>query len=53
MSDLACQANVTRDGAMTVTENIFFAWALFSGGATLVVAILIWLFNATRHRDMQ
>jgi hypothetical protein len=28
---------------MTVTENIFLAWGLFSGGVTLVVATLIWL----------
>jgi hypothetical protein len=34
---------------MTVTEDIFFTWALFSGGVTLAVATLIWLFNATRH----
>jgi len=38
---------------MTETENIFFTWVLFSGGVTLFVATLIWLFNATRHRDMQ
>jgi len=38
---------------MTETENIFFTLALFSGGVTLVVATLIWLFNATRYRDMQ
>ena len=37
---------------MTATENIFFAWGLFSGGATLLVAILILLFNATKHRRM-
>jgi hypothetical protein len=34
---------------MTTTENIFLAWALFSGGVTLLVATLILLFNATRH----
>jgi len=34
---------------MTVTENIFLAWALFSGGVTLLVATLILLFNATKH----
>jgi len=38
---------------MTETENIFFTWALFSGGVTLVVATLIWRFNATRNRDVQ
>jgi hypothetical protein len=38
---------------MTVTENIFFEWALFSGSVALAVAILILLFNATRHRGMQ
>jgi hypothetical protein len=27
---------------MTATENIFLAWALFSGGVTLLVAILIY-----------
>ena len=40
------------DAAMTVTEDIFFTWALFSGGVMLAVATLIWLFNgheAWRH----
>jgi hypothetical protein len=46
------QANVTTDGAMTTTESIFLAWALFSGGVTLLAALLILLFNATRHRRM-
>jgi uncharacterized membrane protein AbrB (regulator of aidB expression) len=35
---------------MTATENIFLAWGLFSGGVTSLVAILILLFNATKHR---
>jgi hypothetical protein len=47
------QANVTRGGAMTATENIFLAWALFSGGVTLLAALLILLFNATKHRRIQ
>jgi hypothetical protein len=38
---------------VTVTENIFFAWALFCGGVTLVVATLILLFNATKRGGMQ
>jgi hypothetical protein len=39
---------------MTTTEDIFLAWALFSGGVTLLVAILILLFNATtKHRRIQ
>jgi hypothetical protein len=49
----ALQANVTRGGAMTATENIFLAWALFSGGVTLLAALLILLFNATKHRRIQ
>jgi hypothetical protein len=46
-------ANVTKDGAMTTTENIFLVWALFSGGVTLFVVTLIILFNAIRHRGIQ
>jgi hypothetical protein len=38
---------------MTATENIFLAWALFSGGVTLLVAALIVLFNVTKHRRIQ
>jgi hypothetical protein len=38
---------------MTATENIFLAWGLLSGGVTLLVALLILLFNATKHRRMQ
>jgi hypothetical protein len=38
---------------MTATETIFLAWALFSGGVTLVVALLILLFNATKCRRIQ
>jgi hypothetical protein len=38
---------------VTVTENIFFAWALFCGGVTLVVATLILLFNARKHGGAQ
>jgi hypothetical protein len=38
---------------MTVTENIFLAWALFSGGVTLLVATLILLFNATKRGRIQ
>jgi len=38
---------------MTTTENIFLAWALFSGGVTLLTALLILLFNAMKHRRMQ
>ena len=34
---------------MTATENIFLAWALISGGVTLLAATLIVLFNATKH----
>jgi len=34
---------------MTVTENIFLAWAFFCGGVTLLVATLILLFNATKQ----
>ena len=49
----ALQANVTRGGAMTATENIFLAWALFSGGVTLLAVLLILLFNATKHRRIQ
>jgi hypothetical protein len=41
------------DGAMTATENIFLAWALFCGGVTLLVATMIVLFNATKHRRFQ
>jgi hypothetical protein len=37
---------------MTVTENIFIVWALFSGSAALIVAMLILLFNATKHSNM-
>jgi hypothetical protein len=38
---------------MTVTENIFLTWALFSGGAALIVATLILLFNSTKHGRMR
>jgi hypothetical protein len=38
---------------MTTTETIFLAWGLFSGGVTLLAAILILLFNATKHRRIQ
>jgi hypothetical protein len=38
---------------MTTTENIFLAWALFSGGVTLLVALLFLLFNAAKHRRIQ
>jgi hypothetical protein len=38
---------------MTATENIFLAWALFSGGVTLLVAMLILLFNARKHGRVQ
>jgi hypothetical protein len=38
---------------MTVTENIFLAWALFSGGVTLLAAMLILLFNMTKHRRIR
>jgi hypothetical protein len=38
---------------LTATENIFLAWALFSGGVTLVVATLIMLFNWTKHSRLQ
>jgi hypothetical protein len=38
---------------MTTTENIFLAWALFSGGVTLLVTLLILLFNAAKHRRIQ
>jgi hypothetical protein len=47
------QANLTGDGAMTATENIFLAWALFCGGVTLLVATLILLFSATKHRRIR
>lgn len=46
------EMNVTG-GAMTATENIFLAWALFSGGVTLFVAILIIIFNATKYGRVQ
>jgi hypothetical protein len=38
---------------MTATENIFLAWALFSGGVTLLIATLILLFNAIKHHRIQ
>jgi len=38
---------------MTTTENIFLAWALFSGGVTLLAAVLILLFNATKRGRIQ
>jgi hypothetical protein len=38
---------------MTATENIFLVWALFSGGVTLLVVMLIVLFNATKHGSVQ
>jgi hypothetical protein len=38
---------------MTATENIFLAWALFSGGVALLVATVILLFNATKHGRIQ
>jgi hypothetical protein len=34
---------------MTVTENIFLAWAFIGGGVTLLVATLVILFNATKY----
>jgi hypothetical protein len=38
---------------MTVTENIFLTWALFSGGLALIVATLILLFNSTTDGGMR
>jgi len=38
---------------MTTTEDIFLAWAFFSGGVTLLAALLILLFNVTKHRRIQ
>ena len=38
---------------MTATEDIFFTWALFCGGVTLIVATLILLFNATKRGRIQ
>jgi len=45
--------SILGNGAMTVTENIFFTWALFIGGVTLVVAALIWLFNWAKRSRLQ
>jgi hypothetical protein len=38
---------------MTATENIFLAWALFSVYVTVLVAMLILLFNVRKHGRVQ
>jgi hypothetical protein len=43
----------TKDATMTATENIFLAWALFSGGVTLIIATLILLFDWAKHSRFQ
>jgi hypothetical protein len=44
---------VTGKATVTVTENIFLTWALFSGGLALIVATLIFLFNSTTGGGMR
>jgi hypothetical protein len=50
---VSLQANVTRGWRDDRDKKLFLAWALFSGGVTLSVALLILLFNAIKYRRIE